>query len=503
MTLLALLMATGVCVLAGLAYWRRRPTTRKVPAMIGFARAMALDSGFTKDISNRLAERSRLIAEVEAAPPPTDSEIPEIITWFYRADELLQVLAEIRLKKAGPRAIPLLRAALSDPRCSWKKPSNGPSRVSSPAAAVSLILWDLRDRSLGSRIEHLTDDSEWATFYIACRAKAALGSVEVLPWVLAILRSSNEYATRRSEYVTAGVDRAIEEGWADPQFMAGLRNWAKTNIDDDKQPVLRWAVQFVARHEPDAIELLTAPPILCPENNRNLSIVISELNRLGALVQQDVLLPIIDKSRTATDSRWQLVLGPALWALAASNRSLAMQIAEQGLSAGDVIFDQSLTFLRRINGLPKAWQLDPPKGMTLTRDEQAVAEHLSNISNLTGEIKNGGIEQYFFNSTGNDWRTHLTSLLAVGLPKSAAALEASAFLIHPDGAATNREQRIKQFAALSDDDLARLRKAALPILGREFEVGQLRYMHAHADLLMRIRDERIRAGIDEPEPPFM
>jgi hypothetical protein len=100
---------------------------------------------------------------------------------------------------------------------------------------------------------------------------------------------------------------------------------------------------------------------------------------------------------------------------------------------------------------------------------------------LWGEVNNGGFDQYFFNSSGDDSEAALAGLREMGAPGAAALLERAMGAFPGGKPSTHREQRV----AL----MAKLRKQAQGI----WEQCDQRVLRAHG------RPQRLDARLRQPE----
>jgi len=81
---------------------------------------------------------------------------------------------------------------------------------------------------------------------------------------------------------------------------------------------------------------------------------------------------------------------------------------------------------------------------SLTRPQQ----HYSAVLALDGEISNGGLHQYFFNSRGDRWRDALEGLRAMNDSHRAEVLQEAAAIFGKDGPSSKRRSRQKQLTAI-------------------------------------------------------
>jgi hypothetical protein len=173
----------------------------------------------------------------------------------------------------------------------------------------------------------------------------------------------------------------------------------------------------------------------------------------------------------------------------------ATRLAEAQIdSPGKPFHRDAADFLRDVAGLPQSWEIEPPAGLELTEAERGLLNDLAYCSHVIGQVGNGGLSQYFFNSYGNEWPQDVRALRAIGFEQGAAAVEEASLLIHPNGASVEREERIAQYARLSERSEARLDE-----LSKLFytDVPELRFMQRHKALFTRVRKARLEAGLDK------
>jgi hypothetical protein len=436
-------------------------------------------------------EHMRLIAKMDEARdalPPTPDEFPRLIDDLLSDDPFRVRPARKRLEKVTVAAEKLLLAALDDPRATWIEEKNEVCEFSSsPAKRIVRLLDSIPSRALGERIGHLADDPRWQVANPAITARLALGRAADLSF--AFTKIVDE-PTPASE----GVERSITMGWAEPAFVKGLIEWAERTTLDASMPFSYWAVRFYVKHGgPAALEALQSPHMLSVENDRNVHAVLDQLNRHGVRLAGEVVRPLLDKVLANPDLwPWKCMFENVLRALATTDPNSATRIADEYLDGSVSGFrDGAAEFLREAAALPR-YEVRPPEGMELTGAERGLIEALVECEEVFGEVGNGGLSQYFFNSTANRRPQHTAALQAIGFEAGAAALEEASRLIHPKGASLNREERITQYAALPNRTEKRLDK-----LSELFwtPAPRLRFMLRHKDLFARIRTARRAAGL--------
>jgi hypothetical protein len=453
-----------------------------------FARDLIEHPDYYKRLEEEHERFARLMDEAKAAPTPVPTEFPRLIDDLLSHDRSQVTVAQIRLEKVAAEAEPLLLAALDDPRATWDR-DDAQADATAPAERVARLLAAIPARTLGDRIGDLADHPAWYVSRLAVKARAALGRADQLPFVLSKL-------SEQSDEAQAGVELAIERGWAEASFVEGVRAWAEQTTLDDSRPFSSWAVAFYVKYGgPDAAEHLRSPEVLSVSNNRTVHAALEQLNRLGARVEPDVVRPLLDKALACPEVwPWKCVFDPAVRALAVSDPDAAFRLAEAHLDHLESPFHpEAIDFLREAAGLPRPYAIEPPAGMELTSAERGLLDDLTDCLSVYAEVCNGGLSQYFFNSSGGEWSRHAHALRAIGFERGAAAIEEASRLIHPDGASINRGERIAQYARLSEPTEKRLDELSKLFYS---DAPRLRFMLRHKDLFARIRKARLEAGLD-------
>lgn len=492
-----ILTAAAIFVAGMLIY--RRWLAPKPKAMKEYARALAFDPDFEQEEEQANERRSQLIDTAHAAQPPSAEQIPRLVEALFDPDPDVHDPAEIRLEKAGFKAVPALLKALDDSRTTWRR--EGPDLLdSSPAERICDLLWTLAPRRLGERIGHLWDSVDDDAVPLAIKSRAALGTADIAEWIIKILRNSKHRDwSSRSSAVCEGLDLAINGKWIEPGLVNALLDWARQNITDSKEHPSDWAVKFLMKQRPDeALELFKSDRLLSLDNNRTIHFVLDELNRRNVDISGDLIRAIVQKSLTATEWPWSCTFGSAIESLARIDTDAAIRIAES------VMLDNNhkcaaMKILYKLRDLPKSHELEPPKDMSLTDDEQRLLKQFGNVVYAQSDISNGGLSQYFFNSNGDKWREHIAGFIAIGFPEGAEALERAGFIFDKNGVSTNRDQRIKQYATLPEKKERQLDALSEVFWGPPFEVAEYRYMLAHAELFRRVRATRLAVGMDSEE----
>ena len=485
-------IAAVIIVILSSAWAIRRGVRHRPRAMKEYARDLVEHPEYHEAEWEEHEQLLQAMDAAEAATPRSATEFPRLIDDLLSHDERRVRVAEIHLEKVAVGAEQLLLAALDDSRAIWTE-DDFRSVKSAPAQRVARLLAAIPSRALGDRIGHLADHPDWHVRHLAAKARAALGRTDDLPFILSRLAD-------QCDYTQDGVELAIAKGWAESAFIEGIREWAERTSLDDSLPFSFWAVTFYAEHGgPAALEALRSPRVLSISNNRTVHAALEQLNRHGIRIAAEVVRPLLDKALACPETwPWNCVFGPALRALVVSDPEAAARVAEAYLERpGDYTnHSEAIDFLRESAGLPMPYAVEPPASMELTDAERQLLDAMVECSVIFGEIHNGRLSQYFFNSTGNEWPSHVRALRTIGFEKGAAAIEEASRLIHPRGASLDRNKRIAQYAALSERKEKRLDE-----LSRVFssDAPRLRFMLQHRELFARVRKARLEAGLDAAE----
>lgn len=94
----------------------------------------------------------------------------------------------------------------------------------------------------------------------------------------------------------------------------------------------------------------------------------------------------------------------------------------------------------------RTWAVEGKEGFSKLKTAQ---KHYFAVLMYDGEVNNGGLSQYFFNSSGDHWPDALTGLEAMGFIERLAILRDAVAKFGKDGPAQDRERRQEQLAKLA------------------------------------------------------
>ena len=121
-------------------------------------------------------------------------------------------------------------------------------------------------------------------------------------------------------------------------------------------------------------------------------------------------------------------------------------------------------------------------------------QHVAAVMQFKGEVENGGISQYFFNTSGNHWPVALEAFRAMGAAACEDILKKATEFAGPGGASTDRERRIQAYARLSDQKEKYLDDLSTRFYKDEdrLEERVMRYMGEHAEVMRGRRGQPVR-----------
>jgi hypothetical protein len=170
--------------------------------------------------------------------------------------------------------------------------------------------------------------------------------------------------------------------------------------------------------------------------------------------------------------------------LAASQPDLPSSRADPASAAEEWARLQGLAYQLRVctlNGLPLPSEVSfskwpDPSGIP------AEARNIELVHILMGEVANGGLDQYFYNSSGDEWPQTLAMLEEIQHAAAADCLRRASGLFGENGPAIDRNAREAQLEDLDDHAYASLEELSSALLETSADIERLLadYIHAHA-----------------------
>lgn len=446
--------------------------------------------------------RFELIARLTEGDALTEREIAAMILVLLEDEPGGPVLPEPPLYKLGRRAEPFLLAALEDQRC---EPGRAPSRSygKNPFEKVCEQLARIGSPKLLSilRPELDSDDIKRrrsAGFYIA-----HLGTPEVIEPVLRAVRDDEGEV---HGYAVMGIGWSTSLNHASAPFRQAMFDELLPYAIGDRS-----VAKPVRGSDPDyartlfhldrdrAAAALTTAHALRPENPGMMRLL-DQLVEHHVAPEAAPMLHLYEHHIGRSPYSTARVRGSVLVVLARAHPQTARPMLEEILAAQDPQLPseradtkslaeewprlQGLAYQLRactLDGLPLPHEVqtrnwpDPPGAPTEARNIELVHA-------LVAEVANGSLDQYFYNSSGDDWPQTLAMLEEIGHAAAADCLRRAAALFGDDGPALDRSLREDQLEELYDDAHETLGKLSNRLLKASNDIDRLLadYIRAHA-----------------------
>lgn len=287
------------------------------------------------------------------------------------------------------------------------------------------------------------------------RQEAALalgerGSDECIEPMLAALSDDDDYV--RSSAMR-GIERGIAanrctKGFLDAMFPALVKQLDR----DDRSVSGESPALLLAIDSARAIPVLLSPQYFTTQNSQ-LHYILRALNNQGYKVPHDKLLPLLaDLKPRAEKYPHDYDYAECLIAYGRNPNAAAEKWIRVELnSANETVRRGAGEALTLFSGLSKPFdhvcELMESKGFDGLTDPQ---QHFYAVSIYHWEVDNGGHSQYFFNSSGDHWKSAQAGLKAIGAVKRAKILEEAASRFGPNGPSSDRMTRIMALGRLEE-----------------------------------------------------
>jgi hypothetical protein len=398
------LAIAGVVVAAGMVLlwlFRRYPTTKR--GMKQFAQRAA-----GKGLHSIFAHREDLLARAESM---TEAELRDGVEVLITGEASVRSDWQRAFEKVGERAVPLLLRALEDPRCNSAAASEG-LRARSGFEAITELLAEMGAVPVIARLARWSNSADTNKRRHAAFCIALTGASEAAERTGRALRSDNE---KERTWALIGVGRAIRAGRVTGQFreevfgpLAAIAcgDAGYDSLDD------RDAGETLMGLDPvKGAEVLLARSLSL--KNPNLAGALEALNKHGTKIGPTTLWLILRHAKRQGNHPWTYVHAECLVALAMCDPGAAQPEVDEGLRSDDKeVRRGAVQAVRRLLDLPSPYEVWD-RGTDFESLPRPV-QHVAAVVRFKNEVENGGISQYFFNSSGDHWPVALEAFRAMG-----------------------------------------------------------------------------------------
>ena len=301
----------------------------------------------------------------------------------------------------------------------------------------------------------------------------------------ALIEAEEASEGRYFSRVAFPLENAAEHGRLDSGFREALSKHLAARADKNANAFAkdRLGDLWVRVDTQTAVERLTREPFWNPDFEGHWD-VLQSLVRNAAAVPEERLWAFDEmvKRRAAVNEKTLYPNPDIVWLLARIHSERVDALIEK-LKQHPDLADRALASEAALLGIIQPRRvvhrhLEAPGYFT----SPPPVRHLWSLELLGMELVNGGIHQYFFNSSGDLWPDALDGLDQAGYGKSAIAFRQAVTVFGKDGPSTNRTVRFKQLDRLSKSAEAELNRFGDKIYEGMSETNTWPYILRNAEI---------------------
>jgi HEAT repeat protein len=278
----------------------------------------------------------------------------------------------------------------------------------------------------------------------AALALGTIGSQPCITPMLVALADDDDYVR---SYAMMGIERGIEANRCTREFLDAMFPAIEKLVARDDSTISGKAPELLLAISPErALPTLLAPQHFTPANSQ-LHYIVRALNRHGTKIPHENLLPLLGEIKTLIDKYpHDYEYAELLVAYAHHPDAQAEEVFRTEMeSQNKEVKEAAAKCLAILAGVVDPYNVVASKieesGFESLTEPQ---KHYSAVSIYDAEVNNGGHSQYFWNSSGNNWKLALAGLLAIGSKERAQILQEAAATFGPLGPSENRRLRQEQ-----------------------------------------------------------
>jgi hypothetical protein len=412
--------------------------------------------GFREFISN-FRYRRRLEAEFERyqniKPPanPSRRYIDKLVGRLLNERTAWNARRELSL--IGAVAVPSLISALNDPRfhrAEWEEFSQVPAPLES---TLELLVDHAGDEVVKVALPLVkapsADVRKTAALHLSSVGRAA-----TIPALKELMRDEDGHVR---SYVRDGIERAVAEGRAEDEFRRQAYDLLLSQCDQDWGSATNDAADMIVVLDPARAAVDLADERLLNLSNRNAYRILEACNRASILLPEDAV-------RRLLDAALPLAVGdrsyPNDYVAAAALRGLALRSAGGVDSIAESLLNHENEKVKEAaaEALATLAGVTDPTAFVIDRANRGGYEALSREQRVVycaflfdAEVCNGGLMQFFGNSSGDHAVDTLVALSELRHRDAYAALDTAMRLVGPLARESDRELRLTGFEGRWDE----------------------------------------------------
>jgi len=388
----------------------------------------------------------------DSAPPPTAQDLADLVAAIGRRRLEYEELQ--KLKRAGEKAVPALQSALRNEKFLLHRYGNDALAGSTLETALDLL--EPFGLPEASALEPVLRHPDEFYRYHALYHLARCGNDDAIPALKAGIASTSEQCRT---WTLMGLEFLKRSSRGSAKFRAELFDRAVSLLADKEHGPAEHAPRALLALDPDrARRLLLGAEILRPEN-KSLDKVLHALKDSNVSVPAAQLRALLSGiKKKATDHPFDGAYAEALVMLARSEGAKAKDLIDDARGWGnDRVREGAAQASMIAAGVTDAYgfvtDLYHRKGIKGLTESQL---YYLTLSSLDAEVRNGGLSQYYFNSSGELAAHAVKAARGVGATELAAIIREANALFGKDGPDADRDQRMDQLSKINLETLERL-----------------------------------------------
>jgi HEAT repeat protein len=361
--------------------------------------------------------------------------------------------ARRELELIGPAAVPSLLAALDDPRfqrAEWEEYSQVPAPLES---TLELLVRHAAD-DVVRVASPLVKSPSARVRRTAARHLATAGRASTIPILQQLMRDEDGYVR---SHVCIGIHRAVSDGRSDHEFRGQAYDLLLSQLDQDWGSAMNDAAETIVVLAPSRAAADLADERWLNLSNGNAHRILKACNRANILLPEGILRRLLNAAlpRAVGEHCY-----PNDYVAAAALRALALRKANDTSAIAESLLNHENEKIKEAaaGALVALAGVSDPTGFVIDREiteGYAAMSHEQRIvycvCRFDAEVCNGGLMQFFGNSSGDHAVDTLAALAELRHEEAHAALQTAMRLVGPTSRESDRELRLAGFEGRWDE----------------------------------------------------